>query len=813
MLHDLRYAFRTLRRSPVFSIMAVLSLALGIGANTAIFSLIDALLLKSLPVQNPSALRVIEPVDKRGDQQGFSYPLYERMRDDSRVFEGVFACSGTSSRQLTGLHAGAESAKVAVEQVTGEYFRVLGVAATAGRLIEPADNTTGRPNPVAVLSYRFWKMNLAQDARVLGRTVVVDGEPLSIIGVAGPGFFGVEVGESPDLWVPAAMQPLFDRGSSLLDQANTTWLRVMARLRPGITDGQARANLAVLLGRIQAESGPLGRSVRNTSRFAVQPGGRGISVLRATYSHALQIVMAIVGLLLLIACANVANLLLTRASARQREIAIRVAIGASRWRLIRQALTESIVLSFTGGAIGILFASWSGRVLLLLVGGGDTPIPLEWELDSAVLVFTAGICLLTGTLFGLIPALAATKQDTNPTLKASAPGRGLWFRPLVVLQVAVSLLLTIGASVFVRTLQNLRALDLGFAPSHLIQARISPASSGYRPEQANGLYSRIAERLRSIPGVLSVAMGGSGFRNGTSQTCCLAVEGREAGTTEDRRIVTNSVTADYFTTMGIPLLAGREFTPADMVGWHEREKAAIVNESFARYYFGARSGVGRRIGWGDPPKVRYTIEIVGVVKDSTFGDLRTGTDRMIYFPTQGGDVIEVRVGGNPTALISPIRAVIQREDAGLRILQLAPMPGLVELSMSREKLIARLASFFGALALLLSGLGLYGVLSYSIVRRRQEIGIRMALGAQPVRIIAMILREAMVLVVLGLLIGLPAALCAGRFVVDQLFRVRVADPWTMAAAMSFLLLAAGAAAYLPARRAARVDPTVALRAE
>lgn len=813
MLHDLRYAFRTLRRSPLFSITAVLSLALGIGANTAIFSLIDALLLKSLPVQNPSALRVVEPIHQRGDRQGFSYPLYERMRDDNGVFEGMFACSGTSSRQLTGLPTARESRKVAIEQVTGEYFRVLGVTATAGRLIELTDNIAGRPNPVAVLSYRFWKVNLAQDAGVLGRTIILDGQPVSVIGIAAPGFFGVEVGESPDLWVPAAMQPLFDHGSSLLDRADTTWLHVMARLRPGITDGQARANMAVLLGRIQAESGPLGRSLRDTSRFAVQPGGRGISALRATYSRALQIVMAIVGLLLLIACGNVANLLLTRASARQREIAIRVAIGASRWRLIQQVLTESIMLSFAGGAIGILFASWSGRVLLLLVSGGDTPIPLEWKVDSVVLVFTAGISLLTGTLFGLIPALAAAKQDTNPALKASALGGGLWFRPLVVLQVAVSLLLAIGASVFVRTLQNLRTLDLGFAPSHLVQARISPLSSGYRPEQANGLYSRIAERLRSISGVLSVAMGGSGFRNGTSQTCCLAVEGREAGPAEDRRIVTNSVTADYFTTMEIPLLAGRGFTSADMVGWHEREKAAIVNESFARYYFGTQNGVGRRIGWGDPPKVRYAIEIIGVVKDSTFGDLRVGTDRLIYFPAPGGDVIEVRVGGDPTALISPIRAAIQKEDAGLRILQLAPMPGLVELSISREKLIARLASFFGALALLLSGLGLYGVLSYSIVRRRQEIGVRMALGAQPLRVIVMVLREAMMLVSLGLLIGLPAALGAGRFVVDQLFHVRVADPWTMISAICFLLLAAGAAAYLPARRAARVDPTVALRAE
>jgi predicted permease len=813
MLHDLRYAFRTLRRSPLFSVMVVLSLALGIGANTAIFSMIEALLLKSLPVRNPSALRVVEPVHERGDRQGFSYPLFERTRDDNGVFAGVFACSGTSYMQVTELPIGRESGKVAVEQITGEFFRVLGVDATAGRIIEPADNITGRPSPVAVLSYRFWKVNLAQDAEVLGRTIILDGQPVTIIGIAAPGFFGVEVGESPDLWVPAAMQPLFDRGSSKLDRANTTWLHVMGRLRPGITDGQARANMAVLLGRIQAESGPLGRSMKSTSRFAVQPGGRGISELRARYSQALRIVMAIVGLLLLIACANVANLRLARASARQREIAIRVAIGATRRRLIQQVLTESILLSCAGGALGILFASWSGRVLLLLVSGGDAPVALEWKLDSVVLVFTSGISLLSGALFGLLPALAATKQNTNPALKAPAGGRGLWLRPLVILQVAVSLLLTIGASLFVRTLQNLRSLDLGFAPRHLVQARISPASSGYSPEQMTGLYRRIAERLRSIPGVLSVAMAGSGFRNGTSQTCCLAVEGLEARLTEDRRIITNSVTADYFTTMGIPLLAGRGFTSADIVGWREREKAAIVNESFARYYFGAVNGVGRRIGWGDPPKVRYGIEIIGVVKDSTFGDLRSGTNRMIYFPAQGGDVIEARVGGDPATLISPIRAAIQREDAGLRILDLAAMARLVESSMSRERLVARLASFFGALALMLSALGLYGVLSYGVVRRKQEIGVRMALGAHPFRVIAMVLREAMMLVVLGVVMGLPAALAAARLVMDQLFRVPVADPWTMVAAMGFLMMVAGAAAYLPARRAARVDPTLALRAE
>jgi predicted permease len=813
MLNDLRYALRTLRRSPLFTAMAVLSLSLGIGANTAIFSLIDALLLKSLPVRDPSALRVLDPIHQRGDRQGFSYPLYERVRDDNGVFTGVFACSGTSSMQVTGLAAGSQSVSAAVEQVTGEYFQVLGVGPAAGRLIEPTDNISGHPRPVAVLSYHFWKTSLTQDAGVLGRTITLDGQPASIIGIAAPGFFGVEVGESPDLWAPAAMQPVFDRGSSRLDRANTTWLRLMGRLRPGMTDAQAHADMAVLLGRIQTESSPLGRSMKSTARFVVQPGRRGISELRARYSQALQIIMAIVALLLLIACANVANLLLARASARQREIAIRVAIGASRRRLMRQELTESVLLACAGGALGILFASWGGRGLLLLVSGGDTPVPLDWKLDSVVLAFTAGVCLFTGILFGLLPALAATRQNANPTLKASALGRSIWFRPLVILQVAVSLLLTIGAGLFIRTLQNLRSLDLGFSPEHVVQARMSPGSSGYRPEQMTGLYRRIGERLRSIPGVLAVAMGGAGFRNGSSQTCCLAVEGRDARPAEDRRIITNSVTADYFTTMGITFLAGRGFTPADVAASQRRENVAIVNEAFARYYFGSVNGVGRRIGWGDPPKVKYTIEIIGVVRDSTFGDPRSGADKMIYFAAQGGDVIEARVGGDPAAMISPIRAAIQKEDAGLRILSLAAMPRLVEMSMSRERLIARLAGFFGALALLLSALGLYGVLSYGVVQRKQEIGVRMALGAQPVHVIGMVLREAATLVVVGAAIGIPAVLAAGRLVAHQLFGVPVADPSTMIAATGFLLTVAGVASYLPALRAARVDPTEALRAD
>jgi predicted permease len=816
MLPDLRFAFRTLRRSPIFTLVAVLSLGLGIGANTAIFSLIDAVLLKSLPVRSPEALRTVEPINRRGEADTVSYPLYRLLRDDHRVFSDVYAASsGTSEKELGGSPAGGGSEKVIVEMVSGEYFPVLGVNAVAGRLIALSDSRTGGADPVAVVSYRFWNARLGRDYGVLSQTVSLDGQPLRIIGVAAPEFFGDAVGEAPDFWVPAEMQPLFDRGASMLESANSSWLRVMGRLRPDLNDAQAQAGMALLLEQSKASGGAAGRSMEHYRGFRLGPGARGFSKLRARFSQPLRIVMGIVGLLLLIACANVANLLLARASGRQKEIAIRLAIGAGRWRLVRQMLTESLLLAGAGGALGVLLALWGSRALLMLVSGGGAAVPVDLRLDAGVLGFTIATSLTTGLLFGLLPALASTRPNVSPTLKGST-GMGIrstLLRPLVVLQVAVSLLLVTGAGLFVRTLRNLRSLDLGFAAEHVVQVWISPESSGYRPDQLVQLQSRVAGRLRSTPGVLAVGMAGSGFRSGNSRTCCIAVEGYRAGVGEDRQIRTNPITPEYFSTMGMRLLAGRGLGPEDATDREETVRTAVVSEAFARYYYGSGNAVGRRFGWGDPPKVKYGFEIVGVVQDAIWGEMRDGAPRMVYFPAKGGDLIAVRVGMDPAAMVRAVRAAIRQEDPNLRIDSLETLPFLKDQALAQENLIARLATFFGSVALLLAGLGLYGVMSYGVVRRKQEIGIRMALGAQSGHVLWMVLREAGLLVAVGAAVGLPAALAGGRLVASQLFGVRVADPLTIGVSAAVLVAVAAVAAWLPARRATLVDPTVALRYE
>ena len=818
MLPDVRYAFRTLRRSPTFTSVAVLSLGLGIGANTAIFSLIDAVLLKSLPVRSPEELRTVEPINRRGEPTTFSYPLYRRLRDDHRVFSSLYAASsGSSKMELSSPLTAGASEKVNVEMVSGEYFPVLGVNAVAGRLIAPADSASGIANRVAVVSYRFWKSQLGGDYGAVAQTVRLDGQALSIIGVAAPEFFGDVVGEAADFWVPAEMQPFFDHGASLLEGANSSWLRVMGRLHPDLVRHggatRAQAGMALLLEQIKAEGGTVGRSIEHAIRFQLGPGARGFSELRARFSQPLKIVMGIVGLLLLVACANVANLLLARSSARQREIAIRLAIGAGRWRLIRQTLTESLLLAIAGGALGILLASWGSRALLMMASGGRTPVPVDLKLDAGVLAFTIGTSVLTGILFGLVPALASTRPNVSPTLKTATGMRSSLLRPLVVLQVAVSLLLITGGGLFVRTLQNLQSLDLGFAGEHVVQVWISPEASGYRSGQVLGLQSRVAERLRATSGVVSVGMAGSGFRSGDNRTCCIAVEGYQARSGEDRQIRTNSITPEYFATMGMKLLAGRGMGPQDATERKESLKTAVVSEAFARYYFGSGNAVGRRFGWGDPPKVKYDIEIVGVVRDANWGDLRNAAPKMVYFPAKGGDLIAVRVGVEPSAMIAALRAVIHQEDPNLRIYSLETLPFLKEQALTQERLIARLASFFGSVALLLAGLGLYGVMSYAVVRRRQEIGIRMALGAQRGHVLRMVLQEAGLLVAIGAAVGLPAALASGRLVASQLFGVRAADPLTLGAASVALFAVAAVAAWVPARRATLVDPTVALRYE
>jgi predicted permease len=517
---------------------------------------------------------------------------------------------------------------------------------------------------------------------------------------------------------------------------------------------------------------------------------------------------------LLIACANVANLLLARATARQKEIAIRLAIGAGRRRLIRQLLTESVLLAVVGGTVGLVFAAWGSTMLLLLGSGGTTVIPIDVSLDGRVLAFTIVVSAATGVLFGLAPALQATRQNLNPSLSVSALSRSrvTLSRTLIVAQVALCLLLVTGAGLFIQTLRNLRDLDLGFNGEHVLQIRIDPESSGYRREQLPALYTRLLERLNSAPGVLSAGMSGTGFASGTGAICCIAVEGYTPGPSENRQIRANSVTPRYFETIGLPLLLGHTFAAED-AGRDQREPhVAIINEAMAHYYFGNANPVGRRFGWGDDPqKVRYGIQIIGVAKNANYGKLRESPPRFTYFPATGGNVLQIRTAADPVTMEASIGREIQAVDKTLRVGSFDTIPELVDRELVREKLVAKLSSFFGTLALLLAAVGLYGLMAYAVLRRTQEIGIRVALGATRSDLVWMVLRETLTLVSVGVVIGVPAALSLAPIVSSMLFGIMPSDPVMISVAVLVMSVVATLAGYLPARRASLVDPLSALR--
>ena len=814
MFQDIRYGARSLLKDKAFTTLAVLTLALGIGANTAIFSLVDVVLLKQLPVKDPERLIALDSFNQRDEQHNFSHPIFEQLRSRTPVFSGIFAASDwTTGLEMTTASSG-QPERPEVQFVSGEYFEVLGVNAVVGRALNAEDDLTPGGHPVAVLSYGFWQRRFEGNASAIGTEIALKGQPFTIIGVGPSGFFGEAVGRAPDIWVPMMMQPALGGGLGYLGEANTGWLRIMARLHPGTSAEQAKAALSLSLEQIKSESTQLGRSAHNIARIEVLPGDRGLAGFRNRYAQPLNILMAVVGLVLLIACANVANLQLARATSRQKEVAIRQAIGAGRFRLIRQFLTESLLLAVGAGALGLLLAAWGSRVLLILASDSSTPLPIDVGANPRVLAFTSATALLTAILFGLAPAVIVTRQDVNSALKASSASRPrlLISRPLVVAQVALSLLLLTGAGLFVGTLRNLRTVDLGFAAEQVVQARVSPLSSGYKQEQLPELYGRLLQRVNSIPGIRSASMSSSGFLTGRSRTCCIAVQGYTPQPTEDREIQTLSVTPGYFFTIGLPLVTGRDFSPSDVSSKPgESPKVAIINETMARHYFG-ENPIGGRFGWGDQ-QVSYDFEVVGVVKDANYGRLRDKTASLIYFPVQGESLLVVRAASDPATLLATIRREIQAVDNRLEISTIRTVPQLLDQAVSQERLLAKLSSFFGLLALLLASIGLYGVLSYDVTRRTHEIGIRMALGARRLDVLTMVLRETLWLVSIGLAIGLAASLATTRLIASFLFGLNEKDPFTLATAAILLLSVALFAGCLPARRATRVDPMIALRHE
>lgn len=794
---DVRYALRTMRHSPGFTVIAVLSLALGIGANTAIFSLIDTILLRTLPISHPESLVVLASFSQDGRVGDFGYPDYLIVRDGSRAaFSGVLAASSLA-RINVGLGAETEAANRKI--VSSNYFSVLGVQPVAGRVFNNNDENL----QVAVISNGFWKRSFAGSPSVVGKQIDLDGLPFTIVGVAPPEFFGETVGEAPDIWATMSLMP------ARMNLPGFTWLDLMGRLNPGVQAQQASADLSRLLPQIP-DSVSRGGFIH---RIAVESGDRGGSGLRDSFSAPLRILMAVVMVVLLIACANLASLLLARAATRQREIATRLALGAGRGRIVRQLITESVLLALLGGVLGLLFAVWSERFLLALVAGVGRAITVDLRPDIYILGFTGVISVATGVLFGLAPALRAVRRGTGAWLALNSRilaghGRRLGLKDgLIAMQVALSLLLLVVGGLFIRTIQNLKTQDVGFRAANVLSVQVG-SQREYRPAWASVIVA-LLRRTEAIPGVRAASVSfNETLANDSSGVNGLKFDGYPP-TRENQRADANWVGPNYFEMSGIPLLAGREFSLADN---SNARKVAILNQTLARHYFGNRPAVGKGFEFN---KKQY--EIIGVAKDAKYVDLRESNVAFVYFAALQNNTeihsLEVRTANSPLALAGAVRNAVREADPHLRIGEITTLEKRIDQKLAREFLVADIAGFFSGLTLLLVSIGIYGTLAYTVARRTNEIGIRMALGARAASVLRVIARDVLWVLVPGLAAGVAAALGVERLVASMLFGLKPTDLSTIALAALVLSAATLAASYIPARRASRVDPATALRFE
>ncbi|HET9838674.1 MAG TPA: ABC transporter permease [Candidatus Angelobacter sp.] len=831
LIQDIRYALRMLRKSPAFTTVAVLTLALGIGANTAIFSLINAVLLKMLPVKDPEKLVVIgDPLQVHTRSMGdpslatFSYPLYRDLNAGSQVFDGMLASSEVHRVRISsGPGAGEITGNANGELVSGNYFAVLGVNALYGRVLTPDDDNAVNAHPVMVVSYGFWKDKLGQSPIVVGQTVRIGNYPFTIVGVTPPGFYGDAVGDSQDFWVPVTMQEQVITGRKWLENYNSSWMHLIARRKPGVSVQQARANVNVAVQ--QLLNGPLGAKLSKSdlenlkqAKVQVSEGGGGFSSLRGAFREPLLLLMLIVGLVLLIATVNVANLMLARASARRKEVAVRLAIGATGARIVRQLLTESVFLSFAGGALGLLVAHWGTRSLLHLSKNDQ----LEALPDLRVFLFTAGVCVVTGVLFGLIPALRSRQVAVAPTLKSGAQTGDTasagwnWGKSLVAAQVAVSLLVLFSAGLLVRSLSNIRNVDLGYNREHLLLVSTDPLAAGHSKQQITSFANEVISRAAQLPGVKAASYSKNGLFSGSESGDTIKVPGYVPKNDSDLVVAFDEVGPGYFDAVGIPMLLGRDIGLQDT---ESSPKIAVINETMARFYFGSTNPVGRKFMVDDPDFNGQELEIAGVARDARDHELKGQVQRRFYFPsrqstrTVPGIIFEIRTVGDPSAVADAARKQIKSLDENVPVYSVSTLNDLTNRSIRDEILIAKLSSFFAGLALLLASIGLYGILSYSVAGRTREIGVRIALGAQRSAVLSMILREAGKLVLLGILFGVPAALLAGRLCSAMLFGLSSTDPQSLLLVVGLLLVVALLASYVPARRATKVDPMVALRVE
>lgn len=831
---DTRFGWRMLAKNPGFTAVAILTLALGIGANTAIFSLVNAVMLQSMPVRNPEQLVVLRwsahgkpqnigsssfgdcrPTEWRGPNYGgcsFSYPAFKEIRAQSDLFSSVAAFAGPAQLDFTG---NGPASMARGELVSGDYFQTLGVHAVLGRTIEPSDEQPGTA-PVIVLNYGYWQSAFGGAPGAIGKTVRLNGLAFTVVGVTEPNFTRLTPGKSLDVWLPLTqMVPLGLRWGSRSNDAGNWWLTLVGRLKPGTPLERVQAGVSLLFRNqtLHGEKPALKES--DDPQVTLLPAQKGLVGIRETFGEPLYLLMAAVGIVLLIACANVAGLMLARAAARQKEVAVRLALGAGRARLIQQLLTESVLLSLAGAAFGVLLAYWGASGLAAFLSANSySPLKIDLQPDASVLVFTVAVAVLTGIGFGLAPAFRGTRVNVAPALKENSGGLSASSHmgsrrfglgsSLVVTQVALSMVVLIGAGLLLRTLAKLRSIDPGFDTRNIVLFSVDPTLAGYKESNIQNVYDEIERRLVALPGVVSASYSSDALLDGGLWTSDVHIEGQSEKNTVETQML--AVGPEFFETMRIPLVQGRTFRAPDL---RSTQRIAVVNQAFVREFLDSKNPIGFHFDEDQQQR-----EIIGVVADAKYDRLRSEYAPTAYIPLKNGEVtFALRSAVAPSALIPAVRQIVSEVDENVPVFGVRTQSQTIDRLLFNERLVARLSSLFGLLALLLTCIGLYGLLSYEVARRTRELGIRSALGAQRRDVLSMVVGQGLSLVLFGAVVGIATAFGLTRYLRSLLFGVRPTDPITFLAVCAVLAIVALLACYVPARRATRVDPMVALRDE
>ena len=832
LLQDLRFGLRMLRKNPAFTAIAVLTLALGIGANSGIFSVMRQVLLQRLPVPHPEQLVLLYAPGPRsghvssdeGDgSESFSYPMFQYLQDHNAVFAGLAA---KADFPISASFRGATE-RANAELVSGNYFSTLGVQPALGRVLLPDDTTAPGSNPVVLLGHAYWKKRFGADPGILNQSLLVNNQLMTVVGVVQPGFDGIQLGSIPDVYLPLTMKPAITPGWNGLNDHNDYWVKLIARLKPGISSDQAAFSLApayhaLLVDELAFNSGlsEKDKAAFVAKKIVLRDGARGRPILENDTRPQLLALMGMVGLVLFITCANVAGLLTARGAARQKEISVRLSLGASRWRLIRQLVIESCLLSAIGAVLGLLIASWMSSALVHFASVNQIADGLSGSLDTSVLVFTAALALLSGILFGVVPALNATRVQLAYTLKEqggavlTAHSHARLRKALVISQVALTLLLVTSACGFVRSLYNLKHVDLGLQPDHVLQFSVAPKLNGYDEPRSLALYLQLEERIAALPGVQSLGASQEPLIADTDRGSNVTVEGEPAELAGTRDVLRNAVSPGHFSNLRIPLIRGREFTRQDAP---DSPKVAVINATMAKEFFPNGDALGRhmKFGGGTGPLDK---EIVGIVQDSHHSTVKEIPKAFVYVPFSQEKGITsltyyVRTVGDPVALANSVRQAVSELDASLPIYNVRSFDDQIDLQLSSSRLVALLALMFGCLAALLAAMGIYGLLAYTVTQRTREIGVRMALGAEPKRVGWMILSDVARLTGVGILLGIPLAFALGKLMNSTLYGVQAFGFSSVGIALFALAAVSALAAYIPARRATRIDPITALRYE